>query len=209
MTPETEEHLARVGNTVKAAKDIIGKHGYPDDMRTVIVMGLLDQMREHNDSILLLIRSGHVGSAFALARGTFENLYRGLWFNFCATDAEIAQFEKEDRLPRGLTMDEMAKVIDATYRAGDFFKDFKKRAWGPMCSFAHTGLLQLGRRFNDDVVEGVYSDKEIYEVTTTATTCFLMLTGRFLAAQNHAEESKAAEDLIPTYGPLREKKKGA
>ena len=36
------------------------------------VVGLVDQMIEHHEAILQLIRSGKVGSAFALAGSMFE-----------------------------------------------------------------------------------------------------------------------------------------
>ncbi len=207
MESETKEHLKRVESAIQAARAIIGKHGYSEeDLRTVIVLGLMNQMGEHHDSLLLLIRSGFIGSAFALARGAFDNLYRGLWFNCCATDAEIQHFEKNDKLPPGLRMPQMAKAIDAKYQAGDFYQNFMYTFWSPLCSYAHTGMLQLGHRFNGDRVEGVYSDKQIVAATTIVTNCFLMLAGRFLAAQNHAEESNAVEELKHTYGPLLAKK---
>ena len=127
MESETKEHLKRLESAIQTAKAIIGKHRYPDeDLRTVIVLGLMSQTGEHHDSVLLLIRSGFTGSAFALARGIFENLYRGMWFNYCATDAEVEQFEKHDKFPRGLTMQEMAKAIDGKYQGGNFFQNFMK-----------------------------------------------------------------------------------
>ena len=209
MESETKEHLKRVEGAIQAARAIIGKHRYPEeDLRTVIVLGLINQTGEHHDSLLLLIRSGFVGSALALARGIFDNLYRGLWFNCCATDAEIQHFEKNDKLPPGLKMPQMAKAIDAKYQAGDFYQNFMKTFWSPLCSYAHTGMLQLGHRFNGDKVEGVYGDRQILAVTTIATNCFLMLAGRFLAAQNHAEESNAVEELKHTYGKLLGEKAG-
>ncbi|MGH9700157.1 MAG: DUF6988 family protein [Candidatus Acidiferrales bacterium] len=208
MEAETKEHLNRVESAIQTAKAIIGEHGYPDDLRTVIVMGLIDQTREHHDSLLLLIRYGFVGSAFALARGIFENLYRGLWFNCCATDAEVGQFEKHDKLPRSLTMRKMAKAVDGKYQGGDFFQKFADDFWDPLCSYSHTGLLQLGRRFNVDKLEAAYSDRQIIALTTIATNCFLMLVGRFLAVQNHVGECDAVEQLKHAYGPLRAKKRG-
>jgi hypothetical protein len=69
--------------------------------------------------VLLSIRKDKMGSAFALVRCIVEGVYRGLWINFCATDAEIQDFEQKDRMP--LNVKEMAKAIDAKYQAQDFF----------------------------------------------------------------------------------------
>ncbi len=55
-----------------------------------------------------------VGSAFALARSIVESMFRGLWLNFCATDAEVHEFERADKLP--LNMTEMARAIDQKYQ---------------------------------------------------------------------------------------------
>jgi hypothetical protein len=200
MTPENVEHLNRVGVVIDDAKRLLARYGYPDDLRTVIVIGFIDQMIEHHEAMLLLIRDGKFGSAFALARSVVESMFRGLWINLCATDAQIEDFERKDELP--LTMSEVARAIDRQYHAQGFFEDFKNRAWASLCSYTHTGLLQLGRRFSDHNVQPAYTDAEIFEVTTTVTTCVLLLVAKFLAVQNHADECREAEGLIGTYGPV-------
>ena len=62
-------------------------------------------------------------------------------------------------------------------------------------------MLQLGRRFTKHEVDNNYSDGEIYEMTTTVTSCVLVLISRFLAKQGHAADSKAIDDLLGTFGP--------
>ena len=162
------------------------------------MIGFIDQMIEHHDAMLLLIRSGKVGSAFALARSIVESMYRGLWINFCATDAEIQDFERSDGLP--VTMTEMARAIDEKYRAVGFFEDLKNRSWRSLCSYTHTGLLQLGRRFTGVNLQPAYDEEAIREATTSVTTCILLLVGKFLAVQNHDAECLEAEGLVGTYG---------
>jgi hypothetical protein len=199
MKPETTEHLNKVEAAIREGKGLLAKYGYPDDLRTVIVIGFVDQMIEHHEAMLLLVRKGKVGSAFSLARSIFESAYRGLWVNFCATDAEIQDFEQHDKLP--LNIRDMARAIDTKYRAHGFFEDLKNRAWPALCSYTHTGLLQLGRRFTGSDVKPAYTDDEIFEATTTVTTCILLLVGKFLAVQNHVDDCRAAEGLTATYGP--------
>jgi hypothetical protein len=197
MTPETIEHLKKVEAVIGKEKAILGRQGYPGDLRTVIVAGTIDQMNEHHEAILLLIRNGKVGSGFALARSIVESMYRGLWINFCAPDAYVERFEREDKLP--VNMAEMAAAIDATYQADGFFEDLKKHAWPALNSYAHTGTLQLGRRFTGQNVQPNYSDGEIVATTTTITTCVLLLAGKFLAVRNHTNECKEVETLVGTY----------
>lgn len=200
LKPEIEAHLKQVEEPIRAAHEVLSRHEYPDDLRTVIVIALIDQMRENHEAMLLLIRSGKIGSAFALARSVVEGMYRGLWVNFCAKQEEIERFEREDKFP--LPMPDLADAIDEKYQAGGFFEDLKKRGWATLCSYAHNGMLQLGRRFTGHKLEPSYTDGQILEVTTTVTTCILMLAGKFLAVQGHAEDSRQAEKLIESYGPL-------
>jgi hypothetical protein len=204
MTPETTLHLNTVEGVIVKAKAILGRHSYPDDLRSVVVMGTLTQIIEHHEAVLLSIRNDKMGSAFALVRCIVEGGYRGLWINFCATDAEIQDFEQKDRM--SLNVKEMAKAIDAKYQAQDFFEDLYSRSWTALCSYTHTGMLQLGRRFTGATAKPAYTDEEIFAATTTATTCTLLLVAKFLAVQGHAADCKEAEALIGTYGPAANKK---
>jgi hypothetical protein len=62
-------------------------------------------------------------------------------------------------------------------------------------------MLQLGRRFTGSKVMPNYRDGEIYEATMTVTTCILLLAGKFLEYQNHADECTAVEALAERYRP--------
>src|SRR5215472_2810237 len=98
-TPELIEHLGEVEVAVERLKTLLNPHHYPDDLRTLILAGTIDQLIEHHAAVLLLVRSEKVGSAFALSRSIIEGMYRGLWLNFCATNDEVKTFEREDKLP--------------------------------------------------------------------------------------------------------------
>jgi|ERR1017187_515761 hypothetical protein len=198
MPKETLEHLNNVEKVIGEAKRLLSRHVYPDSLRTVILAGCVDQMIEHHEAMLCLMRNAKFGSAFALARSIVEGMYRGLWLNFCATDAQVEQFERKDELP--LSMAELADAIDEKYSAEGFFADLKKRTWPALNSYTHTGMLQLGRRFTGHKAEPSYKDGEISAVTTTVTTCILLLVSKFLAVQNQPEDSREIEALLGTYG---------
>lgn len=198
MTSETAEHLKQVETAIEKLKEVLSGCRIAQELRNVILIGTIDQLIEHHASVLLLIRSDKVGSAFVLSRSIVEGMYRGLWLNFCATDDEVKAFEQKDKLP---TMDKLADAIDDHYRAEGFFEDLRKRAWPHLCSYAHTGMLQLGRRFTGDVLAPNYSDGEIVEITTSITTCILTMTSKVLARLNLGPEALVAEKLILTFGP--------
>ena len=57
-------------------------------------------------------------------------------------------------------------------------------------------MLQIGRRFKGHEVVNSYSEGEIYELTTTVTTCVLVVISRFLAKQGHClDDAKAIDGL--------------
>ncbi len=126
MSPETTEHLVQVETVIREVKRLLAVHGYPSDLRTVLVIGFIAQVIEHHEAILLLIRQGKVGSAFALARAGVEAMYRGLWVNLAATDTEAARFERRDDV--GLTMTELARAIDTAYEADGFFMNLPRQS---------------------------------------------------------------------------------
>jgi hypothetical protein len=199
MSPETIKHLDTVEEIMRKAKPILARNSYPDDSRTVIVMGTVTQIIEHHEAMLLLIRNDKIGSSFALIRSIVEGVYRGMWINFCATDAQIQEFERDDRLPVNMT--QMAQAIDAKYQAQGFFEDLRAKSWAALCSYTHTGMLQLGRRFTGANAQPAYTDEEIFGATTSATTCILLLVGKFLAVQKHDADCREVEAMIGTYGP--------
>ena len=69
-----------------------------------------DQVHEHVRATRLLLRHRLNGSAFSLMRVIFETFYRGLWLRHCATDQELADFQK-DEPPR--TRNEIIQAIEA------------------------------------------------------------------------------------------------
>jgi hypothetical protein len=205
MTPKLREHMVKCEKAMQSAKPIIGKHPFPDDYRTTTVIGFISILVEHQEAFLLLVMHDMVGSAFALGRPIVEGMYRALWLNVCATDDDLKRFNEKDEID--LTLAQMADAIDPAHNVGDFFADFKKRAWKALNSYTHTGMLQIGRRFKGHEVVNSYSEGEIYELTTTVTTCVLVVISRFLAKQGHADDAKAIDALLETYGPVADGQK--
>jgi hypothetical protein len=210
MTQGTIEHLGRVEVAIKRAKVLLAR-GYPDPpLRSTLAIGLIAQTIEHNEAMLLLIRNEKNGSAFALARSIFESAFRGTWFLLCATDVQLQYFDENDELPpdasnRQMNMSSMATAIDAATGCDPkdpdkfSFTDLKNRGWKALCSYSHSGMLQIGRRFQNDNVEPAYTDAEIIEVTTSSTTCVLLLAGMFLFKHNYIAESEAARALVGSW----------
>src|ERR1700732_1628230 len=105
LTSGLDAELKSSEETVLEVKRVLNEDKTLDVERNTTVVAFIDQALEHHGAILLLLRSGFVGSAFALARSVTEILYRGVWFTVCATDEQVKRFLKDDKID--LTVPEM------------------------------------------------------------------------------------------------------
>lgn len=199
MTNKLREHLIRCEKAMQSAKPILGRHGFPDDHRTVTVIGLISVLVEHQESILLLVMHENAGSASALVRPVVEGAYRAMWINLPATDDDVEKFNEKDKID--LEFGAIADSLDKAYGMGDFFQDFKARTWKHLNSYTHGGMHQIGRRFVKHEVANNYTEGEIYEMTTTVTTIVLLAISFFLKRHGHVGSGDEIQALLKTYGP--------
>jgi hypothetical protein len=199
-------HLVQLEQVVQAAKPLLGRYEYPDDYRTVTVIGFMAQIIEHQEAVLLLIDEDLVGSALALMRPVVEAMYRGLWIDKCATDEEVKRFIEKDEIEARFTT--LAKAIDEKYETHGAFEGLKKRTWSLLNSLTHTGMHQLKRRFTAHDARPSYTEAQIIQATTTVTTCVLILISQFFASRNYRNESLEIENLLKSYGPLAQSSRG-
>jgi hypothetical protein len=196
VSADVEKELKSTEAVILEIKKILNSHQYTDEEYSTLVAGIIDQVIEHLEAIISLTRSNLTGSAFALVRSAAEGLVRGVWFTACASQAQVLKFRNEDKIDP--TFGEMSTAIDAQCGV-DFFADFKKRAWNPMNSYTHTGILQIGRRFTGHVLIPSYTDGEITEMMRVSTTCILLLVRPYLVRQKHLDSAIAIDALGERY----------
>jgi hypothetical protein len=150
---------------------------------------------EHHESIHVLIDRKLYGSAFALVRPLFDTFYRAHWVCGCATNEQVHELYNNDsfQFPR---VSDMVQSIDERYASDTFFSSIKDSSWSAMCSYTHTGLLQLSRRFKGNTIEPNYSEGEIVEVLNSSNVVILFLARLFFIATNQIPEVKETEKLI-------------
>jgi hypothetical protein len=207
MTESLKEHLARCEKALQSAKPILAKHSFPTDRRTLTVIGFISVLVEHQESILLLVMHNKPGSATALVRPVVEGAFRALWINAAATDYEVTKFNKKDKID--VAFGEIATALDNEYDMGDFYQDLKTRSWKHLNSYTHGGMHQIGRRFVNGEVANNFSEKEIFELTTTVTTIVLLAISFFLKKHSHVDSSDLIQALLETYGPRADGKSPA
>jgi hypothetical protein len=203
VTEELKEHLIRCEKAVQGIKPILGQHGFTADNRNLTVIGFISWLIEHHEAILLLTMHDMPGSASALLRPVVEGSYRALWINLPATDEEVKTFNDKDKID--LKFGDIAAALDAAYNMAGFFEGLKDRTWKHLNSYTHGGMLQIGRRFTKDEVANNYTDDEIYEMTTTATTVILLTVSSFLKRNGHNDSGEMIQGFLETYGPLAER----
>lgn len=205
LSEKAKAHLVRCEKAMQSAKPILGKHAFNDEYRTTTVIGFISMLIEHQESVLLLVMHEKTGSAFALARPIIEGAYRGMWLNLPATDAELKKLNQHDQID--IKFGDIAAALDAAYGTQYLFRGLKKRSWDALNSYAHGGMLQIGRRFVKHEVINNFSEAAIYEITTSVTTVVLILISVFLKKHGHADSGKEIDALVEIYGPIAEGKK--
>src|SRR5208282_1701666 len=110
MSTTVVAELKQAEDVVNEVKQILSKYGFSDEEWSTVVIGFIAQAIEHHEAISLLLRSGLVGSGFALLRPVVEILVRGVWITTCATESQVTKFRDQDKLD--LTFGGMSEAID-------------------------------------------------------------------------------------------------
>jgi hypothetical protein len=171
---------------------------YACQNKNLLLMAYVDIALEHHEAIQLLVKSQLYGSAFALTRSLFDTLFRALWINACATKKEIEKVINRDdgEFP---CMSDTVAAIDQSYSTDVFFTSLKRRSWAAMCSYAHSGLLQITRRFTGDQVKPNYGDGEILEVLNAMNVAIILMSRMFFMSVGRQHEADEVEKMMAEY----------
>lgn len=150
---------------------------YDDRIRTSLL--LYDIAIEHYFGIVKLVDARIYASAFALLRSSFESFIRASWIHLSATDDQIKIFIENDYIKPSIN-----KLTEAIDTQPDFcdisLVTLTTNAWTAMNSYTHSGMLQIGRRLNKNIIEPRYEPIEIIEVLKASGT-FALLNLRQIA----------------------------
>lgn len=171
-------------------------HPYPAEVvthKTLLLIGFIDTALEHHSAIIVLIRSHLCGSAMALVRPVFEMMLRGTWAVEHASESDAQQM-LEDRF-KWPTMETLASQSDSAYGTERFFKDVKVGSWGPLNSFAHTGSLQVARRFTGNDLRSDYPERELVFAAKASLIAVAVLVIPFLRSIGRMDDATQAEAI--------------
>ncbi|MEO6972004.1 MAG: hypothetical protein ABI135_01085 [Rhodoferax sp.] len=162
-----------------------------------LVSGLLfDLAIEHHVGIVHLASAQINGPTFALLRAAMEALVRGAWLQRCATPEQVEAFVANETLR--LNFGELVNAVEAHVEFSDkALSQLKLNSWTAMNSYAHGGMLQLGRRIKGGTIQPNFSPGEVVEVLKASGT-FALFALRQIAflAEHEALFREVDERLV-------------
>jgi hypothetical protein len=164
--------------------------------RIHLVFGYVVVALEHQDAIAKLVELKLSGSALALLRPQVETACRALWVNLISNDTDVAAIRERGASPFP-EFPKMAAELDTRYNSNGWWVRYADR-WGAMNGYTHTGLEQLGRRFQKDgTIAPNYSDElEAELLMMSARTSIVLVASVFRTAGREAEAEALDKWLI-------------
>ena len=157
----------------------------PNEKRLQLAVGCLHVAIEHAQAIVVLIQEKCFASALALQRPLIEAYGRGLWLHHAATAAEVDQagqdcFPKRHKIDKALK----AKFDDVA---------FTHPEWATLCSYTHTGYMQIGARLT---VDGVRSNHTLEEVRQALRYADMMQLASSIVIADAAGNPELAQSML-------------
>ncbi len=127
------------------------------DLRERLTLDACALAVEHGSALRSLMSSGLESSALALLRVQHEALLRAAWVLFSASEEAVRSLaaphtpetlKQANKLPLTNVLLEAVEKSDAPGGLKRGLREFRERSWAGMNSYAHAGLLALGRVAN-------------------------------------------------------------
>jgi hypothetical protein len=191
-----DDITARGAEIRERLRQLFHRHEYPSDTRSLLLRAYVDIALEHHEAIWLLTKSKLNGSAFAMVRLVYDAMFRAFWINKVASEQQIDQAIRDEL---GFPLETICAEIKRDYFSDrplneaqlfDSFLQVIKEAWGPMCSYTHSGALQLARRFTGDELKPNYSEGAIAEALNLVTIALLLLLHTFFVSMKCPKEAE-------------------
>lgn len=176
---------------------VVSKNQFPAGDRNVLLIAYWALMFDYDKGILSLLRSELFGAAFALVRPVVEADVR----------AHVALKGSEQDLERiksdeySVNFKQIGAKIDADFGLNHLMEKFLNDVTrSALHSYAHSGLLQLGRRFQGNDIKPSYGDDEIIEVIRVTTSAIFMVTNLVTKHFGFEEDWKKVSQMFEEWG---------
>jgi hypothetical protein len=176
---------------------VVSKNQFPSDDRNVLLIAYWALMFDFHKGILSLLQSEFCGSAFALVRPVVEANVRG-HVALKGSEEDLQRIQKDDYT---VNFKQIGAKIDADFGLDhlmeNFLNDVTRKA---LHSYTHSGLQQLGRRFDGNEIKPNYSDDEIIEVTRVTTSAIFMITNLVTKHFGFEDDWKKVGEMFEEWG---------
>ena len=200
-----DDIITRGAQVRERLRQLVQRHEYPRNTKSLLLSAYVDIALEHHEAIWLLAKSKLNGSAFAMVRLVYDTMFRALWINKVATQQEVERASRDeldfpirkicDDIKQGYFSDRPPEETELF----DKILQLLKKAWGFMCSYTHSGGLQLARRFTDDELKPNYSEGAIVEALNLVTVALLLLLHVFFVSMRCQKEDEETQTLLRQY----------
>jgi hypothetical protein len=154
-------------------------------------------MFDYHKGILSLLQSEFFGAAFALVRPVVEAVVRA-HVTLMGSEEDLLSIQKDEYK---VNFKEIGAKIDAAFALEGLMENFLNDVTrSALHSYTHSGLLQLGRRFDGNDIKPNYSDEEIIEVVRVTTSATLMVSNLVTKHFGFEDDWKNVSQMYDEWG---------
>lgn len=176
----------------------------PGSLKNTIMLAYVDILLEHHESFRILLEKGQCGTALALMRPIYDTLFRFLWVFACASEDQVKEIGTSDSF---IFPNDMMVQIDNQLSTDGYFQAIKKAKWKIMCSFTHSGKLQLLGRVSGSHIRPSYTKNQLQEAAHHVDIALLLIARPFFYVHGAAEGVKAVDTLMKEYGGVMKRRR--
>ena len=176
---------------------VVSKNQFPSDDCNVLLIAYWALIFDFHKGILSLLQSELFGSAFALVRPVIEALVRA-HVALMGSDEDLSRIQADEYK---VNFKEIGLKIDEAFGMEGLMEHFLNDVTrSSLHSYTHSGLLQLGRRFDGNDIKPNYGEDEIIEVIRVTTSAIFMVSNLVTKHFGFDEDWKRVTDMFVEWG---------
>ena len=176
---------------------VVSKKQVPNDERNTLLIAYWALMFDYHKGILSCLQTEFFGSAFALVRPVVEAVVRA-HIAIKGSEEELAAIQNDDYK---VNFREIGPKIDTTFGLEGLMENFLNEVTrSALHSYTHSGLHQLGRRFEGNDLTPNYSDGEITEVISVTASAMFMISNLVTKHFGFDDDWKRVGHLFGEWG---------
>jgi hypothetical protein len=152
---------------------------------------------DYGKGILSLLQAEFFGSAFALVRPVMEAVVRA-HLVICGSEEELAALQADDYR---VNLKEIGPRLDTAFGLKGLMENFlNEETRSVLHSYTHSGVHQLGRRFDGTDIKQTYGDDAIIEVINVTSSAIFMISNLVTKHFGFEDDWKKVGLLLGEWG---------